>query len=240
MKFDDLTKEYLQGEKFSNGAIIHLNDTRSTILYRDDYLLQISKNKKILHLGFVDHLPLIDEKIAKGNWLHKKLMDVSETCYGIDINKEGIQYIQDKYDYKDLFALDILTDTIPEVILHTNFDYILIPDVIEHIGNPVDFLSAIRQRFKNNVANIVVTTPNATRYDNVINTFKNVECINTDHRFWFTPYTISKIVIDAGYKINSLDFFEHGRLSRRQFIKKWMITKYPAFKDNIIINISLQ
>lgn len=240
MVYNDLTKDYLSGNSFSNGGIINLGDDSTDILYRDDYLLSIAKSKNILHLGFVDHLPLIDEKIKRGNWLHKKLMDVSNICYGVDINKEGIQYIQDKYGYKDLFVLDILTDNIPDVILHTNFDYILIPDVIEHIGNPVAFLSAIRQRFKNNVAKIIITTPNATRYDNVINTFKNIECINTDHRFWFTPYTISKIVIDAGYKINSLDFFEHGELSKRQFIKKWIITKYPAFKDNIIINISLQ
>ena len=217
MKFYDKTKSYLNGNKFSNGAVFSLNTSRPKELYRDEYLINISKNKKIIHLGFVDHLPLIDEKIANGNWLHEKLTNNSKLCYGIDINKRGIEYIQKKYKYKNLYAMDIISDDIPEKILKINFDYILVPDVIEHIGNPVNFLNALRTRFQGNTNIIVITTPNAFRLNNFINTLKNKECINTDHRFWFTPYTISKIVTDAGCKINSLNFFEHCKLSKKQF-----------------------
>lgn len=239
MYYDDLTKDYLSGKSFSNGAIINLDSKKIDILYRDDFLLEIAKGKKILHLGFVDHIPLIDEKIKNGNWLHKKLMDVSEVCYGVDINEEGIKYIQDKYKYDNLYVTDITSDNISKQILDVKFDYILIPDVIEHIGNPVDFLEAIRVKFKDNVENVILTTPNAFRWNNFINTFKNIEVINTDHRFWFTPFTLSKIVTDAGFKINSIGYFEHGGLSRRQIFKKLILKKYPSFRDTLIIDISL-
>ncbi|MCK5538428.1 MAG: hypothetical protein KAI79_16495, partial [Bacteroidales bacterium] len=191
MLYDDLTKSYLSGSKFSNGGIISLDSQKSNILYRDDYLLKITENKNILHLGFLDHLPLIDEKIKKGSWLHKKLMDNSDICYGIDINKEGIEYIQNKYNYDHLYAMNIITDVIPEEILNTKFDYLLIPDVIEHIGNPVEFLQSIKERFEDNVNKVILTTPNGFRLNNFLNSFKNIEVINTDHRFWFTPFTLS-------------------------------------------------
>jgi len=240
MFYDDLTEEYLLGKSFSNGAIINLNNMNLNTLYRDDYLLELAKGKNILHLGFVDHIPLIDEKIKRGNWLHKKLMDVSNICYGIDINKEGIEYIQDKYGYVNLYVVDITSDAIPKEILDTKFDYIFIPDVIEHIGNPVDFLKSILERFKDNTERIILTTPNAFRWNNFMNSFKTIEIINTDHRFWFTPFTLSKIVIDAGYKINSLGYFEHGRLSRRQIFKKFILNRLSTFRDTLIIDISLK
>ena len=240
MIYDNLTKEYLNGDQFNNGAIINLKTKHDDILLRDEYLLKIAKGKNILHLGFVDHLPLIDKKIKKGNWLHKKLMDVSNICYGVDINKEGIQYITNKYNYENLYAMNIITDVIPEEILNTKFDYILIPDVIEHIGNPVEFLQAIRERFKNNTEKIILTTPNALRWNNFINSFKSIEIINTDHRFWFTPFTLSKIVIDSGYKINAIGYFEHGRLPKRYIVKKFILSKYNAFRDTLIIDISLK
>ena len=240
MLYNDLTKDYLSGNRFSNGGIISLDNNSADTLYRDDYLLSIAEDKNILHLGFVDHIPLIDEKIKRGNWLHKKLMDVSNICYGVDINHEGIEYIQDKYKYDNLYAVDITSDFIPKEILDTKFDYILIPDVIEHIGNPVEFLKAIRERFKDNTERIILTTPNAFRWNNFMNSFKTIEVINTDHRFWFTPFTFSKIVIDAGYGINGLGYLEHGTLSRRQIFRKFILNRYTAFRDTLIIDISLK
>jgi len=238
--YDDVTKDYLLGNSFSNGGIIHLTKNSSDIIYRDDYLLDIARGKNILHLGFVDHIPLINEKIEKGNWLHKKLVDVSNLCYGIDINQEGIAYIKNKYGYENLYAVDIVSDDIPADLIDTKFDYIFIPDVIEHIGNPVDFLKVIQDRFRDNAENIILTTPNAFRWNNFENSFKRIEIINTDHRFWFSPFTLSKIVTDAGYKINNLGYFEHSKLSKIRIFKRFIINRYTPFRDTLIINASLK
>ena len=240
MVYDILTKKYLQGDEFSNGAIINLGKKNHTnILYRDEYLIKIAKGKKVLHLGFVDHIPLIDKKIKRGIWLHKKLIDVCKVCYGVDIDKEGVEYIQNKYKYNNLYVADIVSNNFPKELLEEKFDYMLIPDVIEHIGNPVKFLMSIRERFKNNVDKIVLTTPNAFRWDNFMNSFKNIEIINTDHRFWFTPFTLSKIVVDAGYTINRLGYFEHGKIGRRAILKKFILNKYVIFRDTLIMEARL-
>ncbi len=235
MNYTNEELEYLKGIKFSNGAKFKLIN-QSDYLNRDDYLLHLSKNKIVIHLGFVDHIPLIDEKIKKGIWLHKKLIDNSKTCFGVDINKKGIDYIKNNYNYTNLYAIDIINDKIPEEIAKEKIDYLLILDVIEHIGNPVEFLKSIRDKF-DNIDKIILTTPNAFRLNNFIFSLKNIECINTDHRFWFTPYTLSKIVTDAGFKIENIGFYEHGVLGRRQVFKKLFLSKYFTFKDTLIIEI---
>lgn len=235
MKYTNEDLEYLKGVKFSNGAKFELT-SQTDHLNRDDYLLHLSKDKTVMHLGFVDHIPLIDEKIKSGKWLHKKLMDNCKVCFGVDINKEGIDYIKDQYNYPHLYAMDIINDELPEEIAKEKIDYLLIPDVIEHIGNPVAFLKAIKEKLIN-VDKIVLTTPNAFRLNNFIFALKNIECINTDHRFWFTPFTLSKIVTDAGFEIENIGFYEHGALGRRQIFRKFFLSKYFTFKDTLIIEI---
>jgi len=235
MKYNNEELEYLRGIKFSNGAKFKLT-SKSDFLNRDDYLIHLSKDKTIMHLGFVDHIPLIDEKIKKGNWLHKKLIDASKICFGVDINKEGVDYIQKKYNYPNLYAIDIISDNLPDEIKNERFDYLLIPDVIEHIGNPVAFLQAIREKLTN-VDKVILTTPNALCLNNFKFSLKNVECINTDHRFWFTPYTLSKIVTDAGYEIEKIGFYEHSVLGRRQILRKLFLSKYFTFRDTLIIEL---
>ncbi len=240
MHYNNEIYTYLKGENFSNGLSIDLSTRQEKILNRDDFLIHISKGKNILHLGFVDHLPLIDNKIREDNWLHKKLIKSSNLCFGIDINEEGINYIQRTYSIDNLYTVNVVLDEIPKEILDIKFDYLFIPDVIEHIGNPVEFLEIIRKKFKSNVKKVILTTPNAFRLNNFKNILKNMEIINSDHRFWFTPFTLSKIVADAGYEIDSLGYFEHGKLSKREILKKYIINKYPGFRDTLIIELDLE
>ncbi len=239
MVYDNTTQQYLSGDTFSNGATIKLQPSSANTLSRDEHLLALANNKNILHVGFVDHLPLVDEKIQQSNWLHQKLIDVSARCYGVDINKKGVDYLHNHYEFENLYATDITSDSIPQKLLDTTFDYMFIPDVIEHIGNPVAFLTSIRKRFHHNVDKIVLTTPHAFRWDNVINTFKSIEVINTDHRFWFTPFTLSKIITDAGYTIETLDYCQHGTVSRKKVFKRAFLKRFPLFKDTLIIEIRL-
>lgn len=236
---NELVLEYLSGKKFDSGANIDFIDNENKILTKETYLMKISKNKNIIHFGFLDHVELIENKIKNNDYLHKKLIECSNECFGIDINQEGIKYLRENHNFQNLYALDIINDELPSDILNKKFEYILIPDVIEHIGNPVLFLKSIRKKFKNNTESIILTTPNAFRLDNFKNVFKHIECINTDHRFWFTQYTIAKIATDAGFKIKSVAFLEDGYISRREIIKKLLLKKFAGFRDTIFIELLL-
>ncbi len=238
MSYSEELKKYLIGTDFSNGKAFEW-ENNSDVLYRDEYFVEKCRNKRIIHLGCADHIELIDKKIAHNSYLHSKLISISNVCYGIDINHESIEYLQNKYNIPNLITFDIVSDPLPKEIENLKFDYLLIPDVIEHIGNPVIFLATIKDKLKHNVNEIILSVPNAFRINNFINAFKGREIINTDHRFWFTPYTLSKIAIDAGYDINEMDltFCEHGKLSRRNLFKRLLISKYFVLRDTLILNI---
>lgn len=225
--------EYLKGNLFNNGLKVKL--FKNNLIFKNEFIKTISRGGKIIHFGFTDHLELIDEKIKKGLWLHKQLVDIAEKCIGIDINEKAVRYLKEKYKLEDIYVLNIVKDDIPIKIANEKFDYLLLPDVIEHIDNPVYFLKLLKNKFKN-VNKFIITIPNAFRWNNFKNNFKNIECINTDHRFWFTPYTIAKILTVSGFNIERIYFAEQAlRLSKKAILRNIIIIKFPMFRDTIIV-----
>lgn len=238
MHFQEEIIRYLNGEAFSSGAKIQLN-INSPLRHRDNVLQAAVAGKKVLHIGFVDHLPVIDEKIKRGIWLHQKLIDSASLCVGIDINQKGIKHLKENHQIGNIYCLDILRDELPEELSNNRFDIILLPDVIEHIPNPQIFLNGLRAKLGNLCDQIIITTPNAFRLENFLNNLIRKEVINSDHRFWFTPFTISKILYDSGFSIEHMDYCQHGRYGLRKLIQKILIKVFPTFRDTLIVQARL-
>jgi glycosyltransferase involved in cell wall biosynthesis len=137
--------EYLKGEKFSNSLKFEVTSDPE-IVYRLEFLKEISKNKNIIHIGFTDHKDLILDKMKKGIWLHKLLLDSAKLCVGIDINCESVNFVRDELNIDNVYCIDILKDEIPEDILNINWDFVILGEVIEHIDNPVLFLKELREK----------------------------------------------------------------------------------------------
>lgn len=241
MQFSEETLAYLKGEKFTEDLIVRYNYEPDDYVYqsRFDLLTSLCAGKKVIHIGCVDHdIEAIDRKLKKGTWLHKRLSDVAARCYGIDIQERGIAYIHDQLGYSDVEAINILTHD-SKKLLEDQWDYLLLPEVLEHIGNPVDFLSGLRNKLQRRVSKIIITVPHAMYRENCKRTSQGVERINSDHRFWFTAYTLSKLMVDAGYQIEKITFSNGGPLKSGSWLHKWHYGKYPMKRNNLMILASL-
>jgi hypothetical protein len=220
MILDEQTKKYLQGKSISNGYKFTLG--KHEIYERNEILVKLVEDKKILHLGCADHINLIEEKRLIGNYLHDLLVDSAELVIGADINREALKKMTD-LGIEKLFHIDEIPNKI-------DFDLILVPDVIEHIGNVQDFLISLK-KFN---CKIVITTPNAYRLNNRMQ-FSG-EIINTDHRYWYSPYTLTKTIYEAGYKVD--EFFYTDKCSWKNPIKNYLKIKFPLIRDGLVIVIS--
>ena len=238
IQIDKKIIRYIKGYSFSSALFFNIATPVQTPILREEFLLDIAMGKKVLHLGFLDHLPLIDEKIKTDKWLHKNLLEVCEKCVGIDNNKVGVEYLTSKYTIPDIYAIEITKDSLPDSIKSIQFDYVFIPDVLEHIPNPLAFLLAVYNKLAPITKRIIITTPNAFRLSNILNVFKNKEFINSDHKFWFTPYTLAKITTCAGFDIQSLGYLHCTPKSRREIFKNYLLSHYSALQDVLYIEIS--
>jgi hypothetical protein len=204
MKLNAQTLDYLHSKKFSNSLQVPLN-FYGPIPNRVAFLTQLIKGKKVIHFGCLDHLPLIDEKIARKQWLHKEITENAAACIGVDIDEEAKAYVENKYGYRNIILGDF-TKTKPEAISNQVWDYAVLGEILEHIDNPVSYLQAIKQNYSDTILKIVVTVPNAWTQTTMKKANQSVEIINSDHRYWFTPYTLCKVIARAGMEVEDIFF----------------------------------
>lgn len=245
--FEKNIKRFLSGSSFSSGSIVKICQKKDPFSDRFNIIEKICKNKNIIHLGCVDHLPLIERKIRDNVWLHARLCACAHRCLGIDINSEGVEYLVTKLGYPDTVYADITKDNIPDII-DSQWDYLIMGEILEHVDNPCAFLTAIHEKYSQHINRIIITVPNAFSWQNILHTFSHEECINTDHRYWFTPYTLAKITTQAGMEVEQFSFCQPfplpaGRLSwlihPRSLFRYAILHRYPATRQTLVMVVKL-
>lgn len=228
---------YLSGDKFTNSLYFPISVPEKKVAYRVDYIVNRTRNQKVIHMGCADHIELIEKKIKQGSWLHSLLEENCENCLGVDIDEQAIRYIK-KLGFKNTMVLDIVNDPPPSEINNTKWDYMVLGEILEHIDNPVAFLSEIHQKYSLFVGKLLISVPSALRLINFKKAFKHTELINSDHRYWFTPYTLAKVCILSGFKVDRFQMCKQSRLTRWSVINRFLLKRYPALRDTIVMEIS--
>lgn len=228
-------EDYLSDRKFDEGLKINFSFDGER-KPRIQKITEICAGKDIIHVGCVDHIPLIEEKIKNNTWLHKLLTESASNCIGVDINKEGIEYIQ-KIGYNNVYTEDLMSPSL-EQIKNNKWDYMVLGEILEHVDNPCSFLKSLKELYKNNIVYIIISVPNAFCYYNFRNMHSNFEMINSDHRSTFTAYTLNKILHLAGFKLNELFYvdpiykFHHKVINK--LLNKKIISIHPGLSNTLL------
>lgn len=203
MVIEDKLQSYLNGEKFTNGLVIEFGDFENYGKKRLDALDKLCENKNVIHFGCADHVPLIEQKIEHNSYLHKRFEKSTKKVVGLDFDLEAIEFMKSlKFD--DVYHFNVFEDDIPTEISDTKFDYIIVGEVLEHTDNPVSFIKTIKEKFAPICKSIVITVPNLASTSRFNDIKKNREFINTDHRYWFTPFTLAKVITVADLEIEKI------------------------------------
>jgi hypothetical protein len=248
MKFEKKIDPYLEGTSFSNGLIVQIAEGMESAYDRLQIIENLVAGRSVIHLGCVDHIPLLDEKIKKNRWLHARICKTAKRCLGIDINEEGIRYIRDALGYTDVICADLTIHPLEE-ILENQWDFLVLGEVLEHIQNPVMFLKKISEYYHNNVTCLIISVPHAFSYLNITSAFLHKEIINSDHYYWFTPYTLAKIVMAAGMQVEFFKFCEpFSPLEENpktisypvHIIRHCLTTVFPATHQTLVMVVKLR
>lgn len=240
MKIEGDILKYLNNEAFTTTLTFDILKEKQQPVSREKAIVEMIKGKNIIHIGCSDHIQIINEKIYNNTWLHKLLTEKGNKCLGIDIDKESIDFVQEKLGYKNVIHGNIIIDDIA-LIKEDKWDYAVFGEIIEHLDDPVSFLKAFKLRYEDYVSRFIITVPNIYNKRQFLNMLDHKEIINSDHRFWFTPYTISKVIATAGYKPETITFSNLQSLNNLELIIRklkritGMEIKYPFYYFNTII-----
>lgn len=218
MRIDREAYRFLKGKDLSNGHYFPVE--WQPVVERNAALMDVARGKNVIHVGCADHIELIAEKRRKNRYLHDLLTSVASSVVGVDVNKEALAEME-KIGFGDLYT--------PEAFpAGREFDLIVAADVIEHVANVGEFLRELR---KFRCERVVITTPNAFRLRN--RRLWKAELVNTDHRYWFSPYTLAKNVVESGIEIEKMCYTDRlAWASPLETLRKWW---FPICRDGLLI-----
>ena len=239
MKLAADTQPYLDGSQFASTLRTRLQITPddARVMTRREMLTDYVRGKQVIHVGCVDHdVASITHKIARDHWLHKLLNDEADRCLGLDINETGIAYIRDELGFEDVETVDIF-ERPSELAMAQSWDAMILAEVVEHFDDPVSYLRKIHAFYGEKVGELVVTVPNAFKERNFQGAKRHVEAINSDHRYWFTPYTISKVLVMAGFTVDDIIMTVRKRYGLVRGLRQ---RRYPLLRNGITVIAKFQ
>ncbi len=174
---------------------------------RQAFLVELCKDKNVLHLGCVD-TGLTDKAIDKGNFLHAKIAQVAKKVIGIDNNADGLKGLEARKGSNEEFLCMNIEKLCVEKI-YGNIDIVIAGEVLEHLSNVGGFLEGAVEILKKFNAVMAITVPNAYSIRH-LNAVKNgTEVVHPDHNFYFSCATVSalmrkyKLVVKKTYVYNT-------------------------------------
>jgi SAM-dependent methyltransferase len=206
--------------------------------YRIDEILNFCKDKKVLHLGFVQHSPKYKSQIKNGTWLHAHIAEVASEIVGVDILEEAVIDLSENHNYKGVVGN---VEQLEKVDLNDTFDVVVAGELIEHLENPGLFLQGVK-RFLSPSSFLLITTPNAFGkvYQQNYDRSSEHNWVNEEHVMWFSHFTLKRLLERSGYKEKEYDYYfgyesrendlaSSSGLTRRlkSLKRKWTFARLP-------------
>lgn len=144
------------------------------VVDRERFILDYCRGKRVLEFG------------ASGP-LHEAIVKVASEFWGID--RVEAPHVM-AFDLDDVGQQHLPTEFPPEVIV--------CGEVLEHLGNPLWFLTRLRRQFGETPT--IITVPNAFGAVAARRITEGTENVNVDHVAWYSYRTLKTLLGRAGYR----------------------------------------
>ena len=203
---------------------------RTRVGAREDIVLGLARNKRVIDLGFVDEGRL-SVKRERGVWLHDDLQRAARELVGIDFDAGGVA-LANELGYKAYQADCQDREGIRALGLEPA-EVVVAGELIEHLDRPGAFLDAVKLLVAPSGL-LVITTPNALSLTNFLAGILGRELVNPDHVSWASVQTSKTLLMRHGWDLHDVVFYrfpsvrdssDSGRVSRAQVA---IFTAYQA------------
>jgi 2-polyprenyl-3-methyl-5-hydroxy-6-metoxy-1,4-benzoquinol methylase len=166
---------------------------------RRTYILDACRDRRVLHLGCVDH-PFLHERLASGDLLHAAIDACAAELWGIDLDRTGLETLR-AAGFTNLYEADI--ERLESVAITGRFDVIVAGEIIEHLTSPGAFLRQV-PRLLAPGGRLLVTVPSAQSIRLAANALRRVEVVHPDHKAYFSPHTLTELLQSSGLAVVDL------------------------------------
>lgn len=161
------------------------------------YLTRRVAGKKVLDLGALDETAY-ELKVDTGTWLHKQMASAAREVVGIDnsskVPDEGLHLFPNSAIYRgDIFELE------PVLARHGDPEVVVAGELIEHLPNTLQFLQSLKRACGPATPEVILTTPNACSWHNIVLGLVGRESMHRDHLHVYSYKTLNTMFQRAGF-----------------------------------------
>lgn len=168
----------------------------------------IHEGDTVLDVGFWGQGTSVDDPA----WPHRFLIARAKQVYGVDMEYDDAKLPQESKFYKKGNAENTVFDT--------KFDVVFAGDLIEHLSNPGQFLTACAKQLSAN-GRLVLTTPNCFNLFNLTEKLSKYEpTVNSDHTMYFNYKTLGKLLEKNGFTVSDTAYVYALDTYHQESIKK--------------------
>jgi 2-polyprenyl-3-methyl-5-hydroxy-6-metoxy-1,4-benzoquinol methylase len=173
------------------------------LVERTEHLCSLASGTRVVHLGFAD-AGFRDMQERSDAWLHAHLAQVAAELVGIDVDERAVAearsdgyeaYVADCCDLEAVRSLEI--DPAPVVIAG---------ELIEHLDAPGSLLRAAHPLVASG-GRLVITTPNAYGWLNVVASLGRREINHPEHVAMFTRRTLEALAARHGWQVDQTSVY---------------------------------
>jgi len=206
------------------------------ILDREAEIIKASQGLDVCHIGCVG--------VHMEDIFHLRLAHECKYLLGVDINMQGLDMMKKNYPNMQ-YAFFNLEDKRKDELPHhwiSRFDVIVLGEVVEHVGNAMNFIKRASDMLKKD-GQIIITVPNAFSLRSFVNiALANAELVRTDHTSYYSYTTIQTLLESCNCEILNLDFYSDitttsNKASRffKILFNKTVLVHRPAIAEGIFI-----
>jgi 2-polyprenyl-3-methyl-5-hydroxy-6-metoxy-1,4-benzoquinol methylase len=187
----------------SKAAFLRHVASRSQILPKDDFIVQLCRDKRVLDIGCIDHSS--DTALSLGdNWLHHRISRVARSTVGLDLLEKDAQVLNAR-------GYDIRHGNAERFDLGERFDVVVAGDLIEHLSDIGSFLNSVKRHMRPDSL-FVVTTPNPFNLEQAVRVGAvNRVAVNDQHTTWLDPTVAWELI--TRHSLEIVDF-------------RWVLTRF--------------
>ena len=196
------------------------------------FFLPLVKGRRVLDLGVVQHQR---DRFYRDTWLHHAIQSESAEVVGVDVDKEGVEYLTSK-------GYDVRLGDVQDLNLNRKFDVVVAGDIIEHLTNLDGFLDSAKHHLEDTGV-LALSTPNPFWWRTwVMVAIRGHACPHPEHTCWFCEKTLQQLLSRKGFEVVRVHYGTVYDMSRwTQRLTKWLniLLPLPArFRHNTLMVVA--